>query len=411
MISILIVDDNPIKVKALKKCLSEIPDILDSKIVVACDGNTGKKYLQETQFDLLILDLALPERFGEDPEMDGGAKFLEEINLDFKVNLPFHVIGLTAYEKLKEKYVEKFKNDLWHLIVFEIEFNTWALMLKNHIRYLIKSKSELKNPSNIKYEYDLAIITALSSPELDQVLKLPAKWQTFTLKNDHTIYHKGVFEKGEKKISVVAAASDQMGLTAATLLSQKLINNFRPRILAMAGIAAGIKGKGNIGDIIVANLTWDYGSGKIVSDILGNLNFKQDPRPLILDPSLNALIINEERLKSLTPIIENSWSDLNGQLIGHKLKLISGPIASGSYVIENIKKIQEVVDQQRKLIGIDMETYSVYYAANYSTDPKPKVISIKSICDFGDQNKNDDYQKYAAFTSANFLFHFSFLCL
>jgi nucleoside phosphorylase/CheY-like chemotaxis protein len=407
MISILIVDDNSEKVKALIKCLIEIPEIQKVDIITASDGNTGKKYLREKYFDLLILDLSLPERFGDDPEMNGGIKFLDEIELDEEVLLPFHIIGITAFSDLIAKFQNDFHNRLWHLIYFEPEYNEWSLKLNTHIRYLIKSKAELKDPSNVKYQYDLAIITALSQVELDNVLKLPANWEKFILKNDHTIYYKGIFSNGIKQLSVVAAASDQMGLTASTLLSQKLIHNFRPKILAMVGIAAGIKGKSNFGDIIISDLTWDYGSGKILTNSEGALAFKQDPRPIQLDPDLKALIKNDEMTQSFIPSIEQRWIDSNGTSIELKLKMICGPIASGSYVIENIKKIQEVNDQQRKLAAIDMETYGVFCAAFYSTSPKPKAISIKAICDFGDENKNDVYQKYAAFTSANYLYEFA----
>ena len=34
------------------------------------------------------------------------------------------------------------------------------------------------------------------------------------------------------------------------------------------------------------------------------------------------------------------------------------------------------------------------------------TFSIKSVSDFGDQDKNDNFQPYAAYTSANFLYHF-----
>jgi nucleoside phosphorylase len=35
-------------------------------------------------------------------------------------------------------------------------------------------------------------------------------------------------------------------------------------------------------------------------------------------------------------------------------------------------------------------------------------IVVKSVCDFGDNKKNDKWQKYAAHTSAQFIFHMIF---
>ena len=53
-----------------------------------------------------------------------------------------------------------------------------------------------------------------------------------------------------------------------------------------------------------------------------------------------------------------------------------------------------------------MESYGVFYSANYGVHPKPKPISIKSVCDFGDRKKADNYQNYAAYTSARFMYDF-----
>jgi len=84
-----------------------------------------------------------------------------------------------------------------------------------------------------------------------------------------------------------------------------------------------------------------------------------------------------------------------------------GPVASGAAVIQDKTVIDEIVARNRKLIGVEMETYGVYLAANATRGPKPLAMSSKSICDFGDLGKNDDYQKYAAYTSAKFVYEFA----
>jgi nucleoside phosphorylase/CheY-like chemotaxis protein len=407
MLSILLVEDDPVKLRIVKQAILEIPDIKVENIEIANDKRNAKRLLYSTQFDLMILDLSLPERFGDHPENTGGVDFLEEIDLDEDFILPFHIIGLTAYPELMISFTEEFTKRLWHLITYDIIYSRWKLQLQNYLKYLIKSKAELSNPSNVKYNFDIAIITALYKTELENVLKLDANWVEFRVANDHTIYYKGYFKGKSRSISVVAASADQMGLTATSTICQKLIQNFRPRYLAMTGIAAGVRGKGNYGDVMVADITWDYGSGKIVTEVDGALKFKQDPRPIMLSPEIKALMLKEEANSSITNLIENKWAIGNGPRIENKLRMIIGPIASGSYVLENIKKVQEVVDQQRKLIGIDMESYAVFYAATFSSSPQPKPIVIKSICDFGDENKNDNFQNYAAFTSANFFYQFA----
>ena len=46
--------------------------------------------------------------------------------------------------------------------------------------------------------------------------------------------------------------------------------------------------------------------------------------------------------------------------------------------------------------------YAVVYAANHASDPKPIPIIAKSVCDFADSSKSDDYQRFAAYSSCEF---------
>jgi nucleoside phosphorylase len=80
-----------------------------------------------------------------------------------------------------------------------------------------------------------------------------------------------------------------------------------------------------------------------------------------------------------------------------------GPVASGASVVADPSFLEEVKLQHRKLLGVEMEAYGVLAAAEESPLPQPKAFSIKSVCDFGDENKNDQFQHYAAFTSASAL--------
>ena len=55
---------------------------------------------------------------------------------------------------------------------------------------------------------------------------------------------------------------------------------------------------------------------------------------------------------------------------------------------------------------IEMEIYGMMLAAESLPDPQPISIAFKSVCDYADPNKNDKWQKYAAYTSATFVYEF-----
>lgn len=402
MIKILVVDDNQGKIKALRTLIELIPEV--SCFETATNIIAAKKNMVEKHFDLLILDLGLPLRDGDDANPENGVNFLDDINKTKRLIKPFHIIGFSAVDEYIDKFKRSFEDELWALIKYEESSSNWEKQVKNKINYLIKSKLDLQNPNNFGYQYDLAIVTALRSPELDSVLGLEANWESFHLENDSTEYHKGIFQYEDKRIKVISACAPQMGMVASSSLTQKIIFNFRPKYVAMAGIAGGVKGIGNLGDILVADISFDSGSGKIKTDSNGDIKFEPDFRSIELDPDLKELFISCKGRREYLNEIKSKWPIKD---ISHELNIHIGPFASGAGVVENKKVIDEIKGHSRKLVGIDMETYGVFYATKNSSRPKPLgVFSIKSISDYGDPDKNDNFQPYASYTSANFLYHF-----
>jgi len=294
---------------------------------------------------------------------------------------------------------------LWALVKYDLTSSNWERLLKRKIDYLIQSKRSLMNPETISYQYDLAIVAALKHTELEAVLHLPAKWETFKLPNDPTEYHKGIFEKENKKIKVLAAAAPQMGMVPASVITNKIITSFRPKHVVMVGIAGGVKGVGNFGDILITEISYDSGSGKIKSDENENSIFEPDYKSIEMDVDLREALQSCKINRKYLDEIKKNW---HGNKPTEELNIHIGPLASGAGVVQNSKIIDEIKGHSRKLIGIDMETYGVFYTVKNCSKPRPLTVSsFKSLCDFGDKDKNDDYQKYSAYTSARFLYEFA----
>lgn len=97
----------------------------------------------------------------------------------------------------------------------------------------------------------------------------------------------------------------------------------------------------------------------------------------------------------------------NGNKPTSELKIKIGPIVSVPYVVQNEDEFVSFKDNQRKLIGLEMNLSGFFYSACNTVNPKPIPIVIKSVCaNFGDSHKGDNYQIYAAFTSAHFMYEF-----
>lgn len=411
MLKILIVDDEGEKLKQVKKLLNEFKDIPDENVNIAHSSFEAKKLLEDNVYDFMILDLNLPERFGEPPDPEGGYDLLLEINGIPKFKKPLNVVVMTLYPKLKEKFKELFEQKMVVVINYDPSNNKWREQVKQKVCQLIeidKERARLQNSNS--YNYDLAIITAVPV-EARSILKLDANWTSITTTpNDSTNYLEGIFKNKEKTLRVVTASQHQMGMPAAAVLSMKLIYNFRPRYLAMVGIAAGKQEKVQLGDIIVVSDSWDYGSGKISENLAHNeesdkkeLLFLPDPKYIPIDVGLK-----EKFMKDYSEILYKIKNNFDGEVPRSDLRIHVKPMASGSAVIQNEDIVKKFIDPiNRDLYGIEMETYGVYYAAANASEPRPKVFSIKSVCDFASITKNDHYQKYAAYNSAQFLYYFA----
>lgn len=254
------------------------------------------------------------------------------------------------------------------------------------------------------YGIDIAVVCALEDVEFRAVKALDWNWKLEESANvdDSSSYFMGsVRTNRNKDVRAVAVAAPQMGMPAMAVLAMKVISRFRPKIIATVGIAAAVKPqpKINFGDVLFAEFSWDYGSGKLtVKD--GKVSLSPEPRPLTVEPMIRKKFAKLKDNTLTLAAIKDAWP---GTKPASSLTVHIGPVASGAAVVADTQILLDILDQQRKLIGIEMEIYSVFYAATHSSEPRPTPIAIKSVCDYGDRNKSDTYQPYAAYTSARVL--------
>ena len=404
MINIIIVEDHPNKLDNIIELIQNEINIPFNNISTAVNVKEAKILMRSTTFDLMILDLVLPLDSDDEISPENGITFLKTIQTNPTINPPIHIVGLTAFTEYKEKYSDEFSKYLWHLIEYKSDESDWKEKLKEILFHLIKVRKDFINPINFKYDFDIAIVAALNSPELEQILKLPANWTKHSIENDASQYYIGNFINLSKKLKVVCASAPQMGMVASATLAMKMINSFKPRYIAMTGIAAGYKSNNiGFGDVLIADQSYDGTSGKIEINENNEKHFSPNPTPIPLDSDLKEKFRTYENHEIFSKIKRG----FNGNTPNTELKMKIGPLVSVPFVIQNESEFESFKETQRKLIGLEMEAYGIFYSANNSPNPKPKPIVIKSICDFGDVKKGDDFQIYAAYTSAQFFYEFA----
>lgn len=248
---------------------------------------------------------------------------------------------------------------------------------------------------------DAVILTALNSPEKTEVLS------HFTGDHIGDEFHDGVIYKvveariGDRSVRIAVACQNKMGMTSAAILTCKAIKTWNPRYVVMCGICAGIAAQGvNLGDIIVAQDVFDYGSGKIEEQML-----HPDYNPITTDSAVCNLLVEFSGRTEILSKIRDSWQHKTGKP-KTELQAHVGAFASGAAVVADEKVVQGIVEHKRSLLGIDMEAYGVAQAVQEIGDRRVRHIICKAVCDYANAEKSDDFQEYCAFVSAAFVKEF-----
>lgn len=266
----------------------------------------------------------------------------------------------------------------------------------------VASYSENGRPMDELPSADVVLLSALRDPELNAIRDyFPVDWQT---SGQATVaYQVGRMKvSGGEEISIAAACQNGMGMVQAALLTHKAIAAWRPKLVLMLGVCAGVEGRANFGDIIIGKQVFDYGSGKIESGIL-----VPDYAPLEINEGLTTYLGELAWDASVLRRIKDDWPVQSGRP-DTELKAIVGPVCSGAAVVADDTVVKNITEHKRSIIGIDMEAFGVAAACVSSSVYRTPFATIKSVQDFANSRKNDKFRQYAAFTSASFAREFLF---
>lgn len=241
---------------------------------------------------------------------------------------------------------------------------------------------------------DFVILTALEE-ERDAVLsKLGRTDKLDKEPTDAHTYYRGSVKSTRKDGSiydVVVTCLLNMGPTDAAVRAAQIVKRWNPRYVLLVGIACGVRGEADYGDILIATQVADYTLGKQQN---GRRKIRWNVSPCgasLLDSAIN---------------ISSKWQRLitlsrpgDGQP-----KQCRGVVASGGDVIADDRVIAAYSDIWPKLVGIEMEAGGVA-AALHQTVERPEFLMIKGVSDLG-SDKHDPgvfpWRSYACHAAAAF---------
>lgn len=138
MISILIVDDDINKISAI---IDSIHKNYKDQVAVKQASNVQEaiEVLQSNHFHLLITDLKMPIRHGEEPDDNGGHLLLSKLyKKNQHINMPIYIVGLTQFKEIKYNF-----SAVWKVWEFDMGSNDWQQKLNDLIYHISKVDSKI----------------------------------------------------------------------------------------------------------------------------------------------------------------------------------------------------------------------------------------------------------------------------
>jgi len=393
---ILIVDDEGKKQQRVGYLIKNSPMLENSKIDTRLTISEARELLKSTFYDFLILDLNIAEDLGDEPSINAGSEFIDEIIEIDAIKKPSNIIILSSNEDSKDHFKNETNKKGFELLSFDITKTDWEEKLLSKLEYHAQC-IEQRVPTEEKY--DVCIVAAVDV-EMEQLKRLWGDWKLVDYQRDSTRYFSTNFvDKNGDARKILIAQQSEMGMASSTFLSTKLIIQFEPKYLIMVGIAASTKDEYGFGDIIIPDTIWNYSSGKFIKENDSEAKLLPDAKSLLLNPRIRDIIYQTDFGNELY----NIKREFSGNHPDSELKIAKGPMACGAAVISDFSIVKDwVLSHSRKNVGLDMESYGIFFAANNSFVSNTLPLCIKSISDFADTKKGDAYQRYAAYTSSSF---------
>lgn len=231
----------------------------------------------------------------------------------------------------------------------------------------------------------ILIVTALTE-ELEALLAHFPEYETVHSSVSNQTYYLGSLKTEEEGVFYLCALTClyQMGNSDAAIVTANAIHDLHPQFVFMFGVAASVKGRADLGDIIVPTHIFYYEQAKIRA---GETEIR--PQSYQVDSLLHGRLAN----------FAISYK------VGKEHQIVFGPFAAGEKVISDRPTIEDLMGYEPKLVGIEMESYGVAKAAAKSL-AQPRFIAIRGVSDHADESKNDEWREKALSNAATFLLSF-----
>lgn len=373
IVKILLIEDNETKSNDIIDVIQSFD--IDVSIEKAASIQTARRFLLCEKFDLIIFDMLLPDTDGAEEVVNSTDILMEEFAYS-NGNMSGESILITQYP-IEAADIFKFNASGVVVVQYDITTDSWKKSLENKISKIIDTP-----------RYDFLIFCALYEER-------QAYSQT-DMEINESINYRGIdcqcMRIGQYK--GLCITPHRMGPLSMSIIASRAFNYFQPKLVMMSGICAGVKENTNLLDLIIGDITWDYQTGKRRDGYFISEPYQTEMNNTEVKTTL-------KQISRDANFISDIKKDISNEYISDS-RILFAPMVSGSAVISDILEMERILEQHRKLAGLDMEMAALYEAA-HNAFPQPLFFGAKTVVDFADSEKGDALHIAGSILSARFI--------
>jgi nucleoside phosphorylase len=252
--------------------------------------------------------------------------------------------------------------------------------------------------------YDALVITALDR----EFEPYKSKFDLLPVRHFPGAYEFPFADKSGVTRKGIALSIGKSGQARAASLTQSLLVAFRPRLALMSGFCGGVAGKAKLGDLMIfeSSVDWDYGKwteepDRTEGSVGSKSVFLSRPTPIGIDGSpahWAARQLIDSKFNEEGAVVREVKLLSKGNLTSFSVHL--APAASGSAVVTDHAIIKRIRGLNEAIRAVDMESYGFYFACSQTYVVKPQFICVKSVADFCNGEKGDEFHEACSEISA-----------
>ncbi len=263
------------------------------------------------------------------------------------------------------------------------------------------------HPRPLREPVNIGILTVIP-PELDAARTVLGSLQREKDGPNDTVYWRGAVRSALRACdySVVLAGIGTAGNSNAAALATQMIERYSPSVVLLMGIAAGMRDKVRVGEVVLSDRVVAYEQAALVvgKDGVREVQHRPDITRVPQGPKQDALNYQPdtrrlsdifERIRGTFPPAPSGQEDVWRKHVASSIECRKQvTIASGEKLLRDPHKLLEIRREiHGKVEAFEMEAAGFVDACELAGVP---WLIIRGISDFGDDLKNDTFHEFAS---------------